>query len=140
MEPVRTYIAGSLYLHHSFSHGMLEGEACLFFSTRPHCEPAGKAPLTLWLSRNLGPFHFKNQFGPDISLLLWQTLPRSKRRSIPAVCIVDRVAAVRVDSKAERIRDEVPRHRAQLAASEECGLELGRMGSGREVQASLCFA
>lgn len=66
-------------------------------------------------------------------------LPKSKRRSIPAVCIVDRVATVHVDSKAERITDEVPRHRAQLAAS-ECGLELGRMGAGREVQASLCFA
>lgn len=56
------------------------------------------------------------------------------------MCIVDRVATVHVNSKAERIRDEVPRHRAQLAASEECGLELGRMGAGREVQASLCFA
>lgn len=45
-----------------------------------------------------------------------------------------------MDSKAERIRDEVPRHRAQIAASEECGFELGRMGAGREIQASLCFA
>lgn len=55
------------------------------------------------------------------------------------MCIVDRVATVHVDSKAERITDEVPRHRAQLAASEECGLELGRMGlAGRYKPA--CFA
>lgn len=56
------------------------------------------------------------------------------------MCIVDRVATVHVDSKADRIKDEVPLHRAQLAASEVRGPELGNMGAGSEVQASLCFS
>lgn len=43
------------------------------------------------------------------------------------------------ESKADRIKDEVPLHRAQLAASEKRGPELGKMGAGSEVQVSLCF-
>lgn len=55
-----------------------------------------------------------------------------------------RVATVlvgRVIQRDSNMRPVLPLHRVQLAANEVCGLELGRVqGSGREAQASLCFA